>query len=289
MQNRDEIYKKAEEEYLAYLKNIREISDSSASSYRSDIHGLMDFAKRRGCVTFDDINRAVLSEYINEQKQLGKKRSSIQRSIGSIRGYFKFLFGTGYILVNYADELEFKPDNEDIPKIRFLTEKEVKSLFEAADNLRDRVILEMIYAAGLKSTELISLKIEDLDLQISCCVIQSNTENERIVPFGTNVRDLLMKYLHSEKVRIEDEGQRALVFVSKNGKGLSRQSIWKIVRRCGDRAGIKNCSPEILRAAFAVQLLQTGTDVRSVQSLMGHANISTTRRYENIQKTEEKK
>lgn len=269
-------------EFLNYLRVERGLAKNSLESYERDLKNLQTWTEENQ-LELISLTRTDLRGW---QTALAKKNlspTSIARMIAAVRGFYKFLMLDNHIKVSPAEDLIAPQKGFYLP--RFLTENEIELLFAVPDaavetGVRDRAILEVLYAAGLRVSEAINLKIADLDLDAGFLNAHGKGSKERRVPLGRSAIEWLLKYL---AVRGRNgNSKNAVLFVSKHGKPLTRNDVYNTVQSCAEKAGLENVSPHTLRHSFATHLLQRGADSRSVQAMLGHSDISTTQIYTHI-------
>ena len=269
--------------YLESLSLERGLSDHTIAAYRRDLARLAAglAARKLGLLGADS---AALSAHIRELRRQGLSSRSIARALASIRGFYRHL-------VESAE----RPDNPAVnlarPKLwrklpRVLREGQVETLLAAPDldkplGRRDRAMLELLYATGLRVSELVGLRLPQLRLDVGFVVVHGKGGKERIVPVGEEAEAWIYRYLNETRPELA-RGRHEFVFVNRSGARLSRQGFWKILRGYGNQVGIREISPHLLRHSFATHLLEHGADLRAVQAMLGHADISTTQIYTHI-------
>lgn len=269
-------------EFLNYLRVERGLAKNSLSAYESDLRQLGEWAETNS-LELIEVTRTDLRKWQSSLLQKSLSPTSVGRMIAAVRGFYKFLLLDGHLKKNPAEDLTAPQKAFYLP--RFLTESEIESLFavpnvETEIGLRDRALLEVLYAAGLRVSEAVNLKISDLNLDAGILNAHGKGSKERRVPLGRSAVDWLLKYL---AVRGRHNNlTNGLVFVSKLGKSLTRSDAYNLVKICAEKTGLENVSPHTLRHSFATHLLQHGADSRSVQAMLGHADISTTQIYTHI-------
>lgn len=272
------------ERYLDHLTVERGLSSNTLAAYARDLRMLRETAPRRPALrdlTSDDL-RAVLRKLRGE----GRAARSIARWLVSVRGFFAFLVLEGDLASSPAAHLDPPRPFRSLPKT--LTSAEVEALLEAPARddprgLRDRAMLELLYATGVRVSELVGLRLRDLQLDAGFVRCVGKGDKERIIPLGGEAQTALLSYLASGRAALL-AGQRSdALFVNQRGRGLTRQGFWKILKAHGRAAGIRTAfSPHTLRHSFATHLLENGADLRSVQAMLGHADISTTQIYTHV-------
>ena len=268
-------------EFLSYIQVEKGLARQTLESYARDLTRLNEWARKNDKLV-PELNRSDLRKWIASLSREGLAPTSVSRAVSAARGFFKFLMLDGHIKRHPAEDLDTPQRFAYLPK--FLTEDEINRLLAAPDisteeGIRDRAMIELMYATGLRVSELISLKQTDLDIQAGLVVCHGKGSKERRVPMGKSAIHWLQQY-GAVKAGYGKPGSPH-VFLNR-GKPLSRQFAWALIRRHASQAGIKDVSPHTLRHSFATHLLQHGADSRSVQALLGHSDISTTQIYTHI-------
>jgi integrase/recombinase XerD len=269
-------------EYLAYIQVEKGLSPNSLEGYRRDLLRLVGWAEARA-KPVEVLTREDLRGWIAQLSREGLAPSTVSRAVSAARGLFRFLMLDGHIKSHPAEDLSTPQRGAHLP--RFLTEEEMERLLLAPDvqtseGLRDRAMLEVMYATGLRVSELISLKLADLDLDGGTIVCHGKGSKERRIPIGKSATRWLERYI-AARAR-SGKGASARLFLSSAGAQLTRQTAWAMIKRHAAHASLSNISPHTLRHSFATHLLQRGADSRSVQALLGHSDISTTQIYTHI-------
>ncbi|HKS26699.1 MAG TPA: site-specific tyrosine recombinase XerD [Pyrinomonadaceae bacterium] len=269
-------------EYLTYLQVERGLAGNSLESYRRDLRRLEEWAARVG-KPVEELERADLRAWIASLSREGLAPRSVSRATSAARGFYRFLMLDGHIKRHPAEDLDTPQAGAHLP--RFLSEDEMERLLSAPDTateegLRDRAILEVMYASGLRISELISLKPSDVDMDAGLLSCHGKGSKERRIPIGKSATRWLELY-RAARLR-QTRTHDARLFVNSLGAPLTRHNVWASIKRYSERAGLENVSPHTLRHSFATHLLQRGADSRSVQSLLGHSDISTTQIYTHI-------
>ncbi len=270
-----------------YLINEKKASANTLESYRRDIGQFEGYLKDIGAESVLLVTNTAIAGYIEHMKDIGKAASTVARTVASVRGFYRFLKSRS--LISYDPTLDIKADKVEKKAPEILTGEEVDLLLDQPvcvdlKGYRDKAMLELLYATGIRVTELISLDLQDVNLELSYIKCKRSAK-ERIVPIHTVASDALRSYLeNSRKVMIINPEEQAL-FVNCNGTRLTRQGFWKIIKAYTAMAGIKkDITPHTLRHSFAMHLLENGADLRSIQEMMGHSDISSTQVYANIAK-----
>lgn len=261
-------------------------SANTVESYLRDLRRLGDFATSRGIREPSRLTRTLLRDFVYLLKDLGLSAASIRRSVSAIRTYFGYLVGEGRVANDTSDRLESPRRGRVLPDT--LSVPEVEALL-AAPNLehplawRDRALLELAYGAGLRVSELCGLALTDLLLAENLVRIFGKGGKERLVPIGRSLIGAASVYLHQMRPALDRGKSKSKVLLNARGQPLSRVGAWGIVRRATQRAGItKRVTPHTLRHSFATHLLEGGADLRAVQEMLGHADLSTTQIYTHV-------
>jgi len=273
------------EAFISYLRVERGLSANTIDAYRRDVVDFLEFLQRRR-LQLEEVERSELMTYLQELYQRLSPRS-IGRKIVSLRSFYRFLILDGYLGNDPTETLESPKTWRTLPK--YLTQEEVERLLAAPDlttrhGIRDRAMLEMLYATGLRVSELVRLKKESINTEVGYLRIVGKGNKERIVPLGDQAIEALQEYLR-EAYRYFSRHVPAtrFVFLTQQGRPMSRQYFWMTVEKLGRLAGIRlKLSPHVLRHSFATHLLENGADLRAVQMMLGHADISTTQIYTHI-------
>jgi integrase/recombinase XerD len=261
-------------------------SANTVESYLRDLRRMGEFATSRGIRDPDRITRALLRDFIYLLKDLGLSAASIRRSVSAVRTYYGFLAGEGRVKDDPSDRLESPRRGRTLPET--LSVPEVEALL-ASPSLehplawRDRALLELAYGAGLRVSELCGLALTDLLLAENLVRIFGKGGKERLVPIGRSVIGAASVYLHQMRPELDRGRSKGRVLLNARGEPLSRVGAWGVVRRATERAGIKKrVTPHTLRHSFATHLLEGGADLRAVQEMLGHADLSTTQIYTHV-------
>ncbi len=269
-----------------YLSLERGASARTNEAYLRDVTRLVTFALAKGAPAPVDLTARLLRTYVYHLKDLGLSPASIRRNVSAARTYFRFLLADGHVVRDPTERLETPKRWRTLPEV--LTVAETKSLLEAPtidDPLyfRDRALLELAYGAGLRVSEWIGIGTRDVMMQDALVRVFGKGAKERLVPIGRSAIGALAIYLRELRPRLERGKGRGALFLNARGEPLSRMGAWKILRRYVDRAGLtKHVSPHTLRHSFATHLLEGGADLRAVQEMLGHADISTTQIYTHV-------
>ena len=261
-------------------------SPRTLEAYRRDVERLVDYARIKGAASPVDVTSRMLREFVYHLKDLGLSPSSIRRNISAVRTYFRFLLADGVVARDPSERLETPQRWRTLPDV--LTVQEIERLIGAPtldDPLafRDRAMLELAYGAGLRVSEWITIGVRDVLLEDKLVRVFGKGSKERLVPIGRSAIGAVATYLREQRPRLERGGGKGILFLNARGEPLSRMGAWKILRRYVERSGItKAVSPHTLRHSFATHLLEGGADLRAVQEMLGHADISTTQIYTHV-------
>lgn len=269
-------------EYLAYIQVEKGLAANSFESYKRDLARLERWAEKCG-KNVQELERTDIRAWIAALSREGLAPASVSRAVSAARGFFRFLLLDGHIKKHPAEELDTPQGFARLPK--FLTEDELEKLLAApdtstADGIRDRAMMELMYATGLRVSELVTLKLADVDLDGGLIVCHGKGSKERRVPVGKSAIRWLQEHRAARARAGKSSNPR--LFLSVSGAPLTRQFVWSAIKRYAAQAELKNISPHTLRHSFATHLLQRGADSRSVQALLGHSDISTTQIYTHI-------
>lgn len=274
--------------FLNYLSVERGLSLNTILSYRRDLHAYLDFVSRRHVDALSKITKVDITNFMLNQKDRGLSANSIARRLAAIRMFHRFL-ARERVLENDPSSLVDSPKLwKKIPDT--LSLNEVEALLDQPNirdrqGSRDKAILETLYATGMRVSEAVNLKKADVNLDIGFLRCVGKGNKERIIPLGKKAASSINRYLESSRTHFLKNKESEFLFLSRLGKKLSRQSMWKIIKRYAQAARIKKpMKPHILRHSFATHLLERGADLRSVQEMLGHSDISTTQIYTHINK-----
>lgn len=274
------------EQFVDHLAFERGLADRSVTAYRRDLRRFIEFLGRRSVGAPEAVEPIDLREHVFELKDQGLAASTIRRAQSALRTYFGFLVAEGVLAEDPTERMESPRVGRRLPSV--LTADEIDRLLEAPDpsrplHWRDRAILELLYATGIRVSELVGLRMLDLDLEARLCTVFGKGAKERIVPVGGAAVRALERYLRDIRPELEGGRGEGVVFLTRNGRPLSRMTVWRIVRDAAEGAGIdRKVSPHTIRHTFATHLLEGGADLAVVQELLGHADISTTQIYTHL-------
>jgi integrase/recombinase XerD len=271
--------------FLNYLSVERGLSDNTLAAYGSDLREMAEYLRELGISGFDEVTREHLVGYLGWLGGSLSARSKARR-VAAARSLFKYLEKTGKISSNPAARVRFPRFGAGLPKV--LSANEVEALLGGPDpskplGQRDKAILEIFYASGLRVSELTELLLYQVHVDAGYLVVRGKGDKERLVPMGEWAIDALTAYLQQGRLTLLKRGSAQQVFLNRFGKRLTRQGVWKIIKGYAVRVGIQqNLTPHMLRHSFATHLLENGADLRSLQSMLGHSDISTTQIYTHV-------
>jgi integrase/recombinase XerD len=276
------------EAFFDYLKVEKGLAKNSLLAYQQDLKKYLDYLQEKGITLPAKISRKDITDFLFFLRGQ-MSATSISRVVSTVKSFHKFLVREKITLVDSADLIESPKIDKKIPDFldfdevfRILKEPNLKNFH----GIRDRAIIEIIYACGLRVSEAAGLKISDINLDVGFIKCKGKGSKERIVPLGKVAEHFLQKYLTESRPKLSKSKVSLNLFLAQGGRSLSRQSIWKMIKKTVKDAGIKKkVSPHTLRHSFATHLLERGADLRSVQEMLGHASITTTQIYTHVNKT----
>ncbi len=274
-----------EKEIEKYIQNIKKMSGNTQVSYGRDLKKMQEYFYQQNIQRIEEITETNLNSYMLYLEKSHKASSTVSRNVASIRAFFQFLQKEHRIDTDPTENLKPPKIEKKLPQI--LSMEEVELLLEQpsaknAKGLRDKAMLELLYATGIRVSELIHLELKDINLSIDY-IICREAEKERIVPFGRAAKKALQSYYEQGREKLLKGQESSYVFINCSGKPMSRQGFWKILKSYASLAGIeKDITPHTLRHSFAAHLVQNGADLRSVQEMMGHSDISSTQIYVDV-------
>jgi integrase/recombinase XerD len=273
--------------FLSYLAVEKGLSENTLESYGRDLRKFIRSMDEAGVRSAGDINYSHILDYLSLSKERGFNATSIVRSIVSIRQFFKYLLMEKIIDADPASGIGTPKMRKGLPVV--ITLDEVEALISAPDEstpegLRDAAMLEALYATGIRVSELVGLKLNDVNFELGFVVVYGKGSKERIVPMGDKARQKLLEYLGTSRPAMLKGREAKALFVTRLGRGMTRQGFWKIIKHYSLKAGIaRKISPHTLRHSFATHLLERGADLRTIQIMLGHSDISTTQIYTHVE------
>ncbi|SMC23155.1 tyrosine recombinase XerD subunit [Desulfacinum hydrothermale DSM 13146] len=268
--------------FLTYLVAERRLSANTVRAYAADLAHATDYLSQRGAKSWRDVESEALFGYFRQGLQ-GLSPRTRARRLAAVRSFFRYLESKDLIEKNVASRIAFPKIPASLPKV--LSGEQVEAILQMPDpgtplGMRDRAILEILYATGLRVSELVELRFSQINLEAGFLIVRGKGDKERLVPLGEWALEALKTYLDRGRPRLAGREDRDVIFLNAQGRRLSRQGVWKMVKKYAVRAGVsKTVSPHVLRHSFATHLLENGADLRSLQVMLGHADISTTQIY----------
>lgn len=268
--------------FISYLHNIKKTSNNTELSYKRDLGKMRQYLEENGISGLNDITEEVLDSYIVYLEENQFAAATISRNIASIKAFFHYLCKEGKMDRDISVGLKAPKIEKKMPEI--LTPEEVVWLLEqpkgdTPKEIRDKAMLELLYATGIRVTELITLKVSDVNMQMGFIICRDGSK-ERVIPFGAAAKKAMTNYLENARNVMLFDLQSDILFVNCSGQPMSRQGFWKLIKYYAKKAGIMaDITPHTLRHSFAAHLVENGADLRSVQEMLGHSDISTTQVY----------
>ena len=269
--------------YLSYLEKKRKLSENTLLSYKHDLYDYLEYLTSNK-LTITGVRKGAVTSYFSLMQREGKSVQTIARAMASIRGMYKYLNVIERMKRNPTDGIAAPKSERKLPEI--LTIREVERLLSQPSgddfkSVRDKAMLELLYATGIRASELIELKNDDMELDKE--IVRCEGADRRVLPFGILAKTAISRYLEVSPFHNGQKEQSTYLFVNVYGKQLTRQGFWKIIKQYKKSAGIeKEINPKILRHSFAAHLLENGADIKSLQEFMGHSAIASTQFYENL-------
>lgn len=281
--------KESIEEFLRYLKIDKGYSENTINSYRIDLEKFLDYNKNK---SINSISNNDIKEYVKWLNEIKLNEKSISRNISCLKSFYKFLVIEKIVKDNASESLFMPKIKKSLPSI--LSEEEVLKLLdvELTDNFsyRNKAMLELMYATGLRVSELVNLRLQDIDLSQDIVRTFGKGSKERVIPIGDYAKEYLEKYIYEYRSSMLKKSNNEFLFLNNHGQKMTRQGFFKIIKKIAKEKGIeRELSPHTLRHSFASHLLKYGADLRTIQELLGHSDISTTQIYTHITNEELKK
>jgi integrase/recombinase XerD len=275
----EETVEKEIEDFLIYQKNIKNATKNTLSAYRTDLKKWNSFLQENGVNESKKITETQINFYLLLQEKEGKSKATVNRSLVSIRSFLLYLMKQGKLIGDPTERI--KPPKVEVAPPKYLTKEQVLALLSAPDcktkrGIRDKAMLELMYATGMKVSEVGGLKKEDINLKFGCVTVREIKKN-RVVPIGQAARESLETYLESEK---QGNNESPYLFLGRQGEPMTRQGVWKIMKYYGKLIGLEeDLTPQVIRNSFAIHMIENGADLNSMKELMGHSNITATQHY----------
>lgn len=274
------------QQYLDYLMIEKGLSDNSLSSYSADLVQFLKFLEKNNISDLNIVDTTVILAWLIDLTKKGLSAKSRARHLIAVRGLYKFLINENKIIKNPVKNVDLPKTGMALPKI--MTVNEISTLLNIPDirnprELRNSAMMEIMYGAGLRVSELILLRLQDVNLDANFVRVFGKGAKERIVPIGSKARAVTQKWIKEGRPILLKKVSSSYLFIARAGKPMTRQSFWKIIKKYSLVTGIsKTITPHTLRHSFATHMLEGGADLRSVQTMLGHSDISTTQIYTHI-------
>lgn len=271
--------------FIAYLHNVKNTSTNTEMSYKRDLEKVQHFMAARGIQEITAISEQDLEDYVKYLEDNKFAAATVSRNIASLKAFYHYMVQEGTVPEDISETLKAPKIEKKIPEI--MSPDEVVRLLEQPSGdtpkeIRDKAMLELLYATGIRVTELITLKISDVNMPMNFILCRDRNK-ERIIPFGTAAKNALARYLDGTRDEMLENKASDVLFANCSGQPMSRQGFWKLIKYYAKKADIKaDITPHTLRHSFAAHLVENGADLRSVQEMLGHSDISTTQIYANL-------
>lgn len=268
--------------FIEYLHNVKKMSDNTEMSYRRDLAKVVAYLNEQGIKDINKVTATNLTSYVMYLEKNNFSAATISRNIASLKAFYHYLMKENIVSEDVAEDLHAPKIEKKIPEI--LSMEEVVRLLEqptgdSSKEVRDKAMLELLYATGIRVTELITLKVEDINLNMGYITCK-DANKERVIPFGNEAKKALNRYLGGVREAMLADPSSEFLFANCSGQPMSRQGFWKLIKYYAKKAGItSDITPHTLRHSFAAHLVENGADLRSVQEMLGHSDISTTQIY----------
>ena len=276
------------EEFINYLAVERGLADNTLLAYRRDLNKYSLCLVKKGIKDAEQVKREDISDFMYDQKKKGLSANSICRSLAAIKMFHRFLVRERLVAVDPTHLIDTPKIWKRVPDV--LAVREIELMINTVKGkewqaVRDKAILELFYASGMRVSELLNLNVDSVNLELGYVRCMGKGSKERIIPIGRRSCEAVEKYCQTTRKKLLKDKTTLILFLSRLGKKISRQSIWKIIKNCAKKANIKaEIKPHTLRHSFATHLLEHGADLRSVQEMLGHSDISTTQVYTHVDK-----
>ncbi|MCQ2498647.1 MAG: site-specific tyrosine recombinase XerD [Lachnospiraceae bacterium] len=268
--------------FITYLHNVKKMSENTELSYRRDLKKVSDYLSEQGVADIKKVTATNLTGYVMYLEKNNFSAATVSRNIASLKAFYHYLLKEGIVDKDAAEELRAPKIEKKIPEI--LSMEEVVRLLEqpngeSSKEIRDKAMLELLYATGIRVSELISLHTVDVNINMGYITCKDSSK-ERVIPFGNEAKKALTRYLDGTRDAMLADPNSEYLFANCSGQPMSRQGFWKLIKYYAKKAGItSDITPHTLRHSFAAHLVENGADLRSVQEMLGHSDISTTQIY----------
>ncbi len=271
--------------FIVYLHNVKNTSGNTEMSYKRDLEKVLHFMASRGIREVRDVTAQDLADYVKYLEDNKFAAATVSRNIASLKAFYHYMVQEGLVEEDISDKLKAPKIEKKAPEI--MTPDEVVRLLEqpsgdSPKEVRDKAMLELLYATGIRVTELITLALSDVNMQMNFILCRDRNK-ERIIPFGAAAKAAMERYLNGTREEMLENKKSDVLFVNCSGQPMSRQGFWKLIKHYAKKADIQaDITPHTLRHSFAAHLVENGADLRSVQEMLGHSDISTTQIYANL-------
>lgn len=271
--------------FITYLHNVKGTSANTEMSYKRDLEKVYHFMAERGISEIAAVSGHDLEDYVKYLEDQKFAAATVSRNIASLKAFYHYMVQEGMVSEDISESLKAPKIEKKIPEI--MSPDEVVRLLEqpsgnSPKEIRDKAMLELLYATGIRVTELITLKVSDVNMSMSFILCRDRNK-ERVIPFGAEARNALSRYLDGTRAEMLENKASDVLFANCSGQQMSRQGFWKLIKYYAKKADIKaDITPHTLRHSFAAHLVENGADLRSVQEMLGHSDISTTQIYANL-------
>ena len=271
--------------FIAYLHNVKNTSGNTEMSYKRDLEKVLHFMAARDIQEVKDVTAQDLMDYVKYLEENKFAAATVSRNIASLKAFYHYMVQEGLVEEDISDKLKAPKIEKKAPEI--MTPDEVVRLLDqpsgdSPKEIRDKAMLELLYATGIRVTELITLSLSDVNMQMNFILCRDRNK-ERIIPFGAAAKAAMERYLNGTREEMLENKKSDVLFANCSGQPMSRQGFWKLIKHYAKKADIQaDITPHTLRHSFAAHLVENGADLRSVQEMLGHSDISTTQIYANL-------
>jgi len=280
--------KKLLDEFIYHLAVERGLAENTLVSYRMDLAGYISFCRKHGLEALERADKNAIMSYLFQLQLDGRSPATISRHLAALRSFYRYVVREGFLQKDPSADLESPKSVQKLPRVLTVEEVDLllgQPLIGEPAGIRDKAMLELLYASGLRVSELVSLDLEHIHIENGFIRCFGKGAKERIVPMGDVAARYLKEYLARGRSKLYKSGNVNALFVNQHGRRLTRQGFWKIIKKYASKAKIeKEITPHTFRHSFATHLLENGADIRSVQEMLGHADISTTQIYTHLTK-----
>ena len=271
------------DDFIEYLRKEKRMANNSCDAYRRDVSEFVSFEAARGITDVTQSSSTEMVAWLHQLKEKGRSASTVNRKVASVRAFYRYLMEKGFVSSDPTSGIRYPKIERK--EIEYLTIQEIDRLLESPDDsvrgVRDRAILEVLYATGIRVSELIDMDLDSINLRMGFVTCDGEGSRARIIPLGRPARAALENYISDARVQlVRDRTDEQALFVNQYGRRITRQGLWKILKDYGEKAQLEHSlTPHTLRNSFAVHMLQNGADLKSLQELMGHDDITATQVY----------